>query len=242
MNIDATTKLGDLIDEFPALKTDMAKINPKFKMLQTPMGKVMMKKATIADMSERSGMPIEKLIAAIAERIGNSSDITAEGESEESQQEPQAAWWGSAADFKTIDVRNARGNFFPGLKKRAEQMPVGEGLHIVQSFEPIPLYDVMAELGYERITQRGESGEYHVYFYRVEEGVDSEEIAFRPIALLNFPIIDEELGDVAVNFWNLTWNDEKRYLSQEMRLLLSMANALGAGRMRQASRELIKVL
>ena len=36
-------------------------------------------------------------------------------------------------------------------------------------------------------------------------------------------------------------NDERRHLPQETRLLLSMANALGAGRMRQASRELIKV-
>ena len=50
-----------------------------------------------------------------------------------------------------------------------------------------------------------------------------------------------DLADLAVEFWNLTWNDERRHLPQETRLLLSMANALGAGRMRQASRELIKV-
>ena len=64
---------------------------------------------------------------------------------------------------------------------------------------------------------------------------------FRPVALLNFPMIDGDLADLAVEFWNLTWNDERRHLPQETRLLLSMANALGAGRMRQASRELIKV-
>ena len=270
MELNENTRLEDLIEEYPALRTGMADINPRFKMLQTPMGKIMIKKATVADMSERSGMPVDELVAAIAAKTGlgaadGSASLTPAAEplptaraatpaveqqdelgellSErpaEMNAEPQVEWWGKVDGFKVIDVRKAHGNFFPGLKKRAEETAVGEGLHIVQSFEPIPLYDVMAELGYEHVVRRGDAGEYHVYFYRAEQGEDSGEIAFRPIALLNFPVIDEELGDVAVNFWNLTWNDEKRYLPQETRLLLSMANALGAGRMRQASRELIK--
>ena len=61
-----------------------------------------------------------------------------------------------------------------------------------------------------------------------------------PLALLNYPMIDEELGRIAADFWSLTWQSEKRTLPYEMRLLLSLANAVGAGRMRQATRELIK--
>ena len=37
-------------------------------------------------------------------------------------------------------------------------------------------------------------------------------------------MIDEELGNVAVNFWDLTWNNKKRYLPYETRLLLSLTN------------------
>ena len=55
-----------------------------------------------------------------------------------------------------------------------------------------------------------------------------------------FPLIDEKLGNIAVNFWDLTWNDEYRHLPYEIRLLLSLTNAVGAGRMRQATRELVK--
>ena len=62
----------------------------------------------------------------------------------------------------------------------------------------------------------------------------------RPAALTNMPVIDEGLGEIAVNFWDLTWNDDKRYLPYEMRLLLSLTNAVCAGRMRQATRELLK--
>ena len=37
-------------------------------------------------------------------------------------------------------------------------------------------------------------------------------------------MIDEELENVAVNFWDLTWNNIKRYLPYETRLLLSLTN------------------
>ena len=62
----------------------------------------------------------------------------------------------------------------------------------------------------------------------------------RPAALTNMPIIDKELGKISVEFWDLTWNDNKRHLPYEIRLLLSLTNAVGAGRMRQATRELVK--
>ena len=53
-------------------------------------------------------------------------------------------------------------------------------------------------------------------------------------------MIDERLGQLAVEFWDLTWSDENRFLDYNMRLLLSLANAVGAGRKRQAMRELLK--
>jgi len=149
-------------------------------------------------------------------------------------------WKEKVAEFKTLDVRGIAGNFFPGLKKQAQALPVGQGLEIIQSFEPIPLYDVMEELGYERHVEKAADNEYHVYFFRKEQGEDQGDIPMRPAALTNFPMIDENLADIAVNFWDLTWNDTKRHLPYEMRLLLSLTNAVGAGRMRQATRELVK--
>ena len=43
--------------------------SPKFKMLQSPIGKVMLNKATISDMSEKSGMSTENIIAGLRELI-----------------------------------------------------------------------------------------------------------------------------------------------------------------------------
>ncbi|MBQ2631533.1 MAG: hypothetical protein IJG13_17790 [Kiritimatiellae bacterium] len=46
MEINGQTKLADILAEYPFMKTGMVEINGKFKMLQTPMGKMMAKKAT----------------------------------------------------------------------------------------------------------------------------------------------------------------------------------------------------
>lgn len=150
-------------------------------------------------------------------------------------------WKDKTSVFEKIDVRQLQGNFFPGLKKKAESLKAGEGLIIVQRFEPHPLYEVFEKLGFEHHTEEKAENEFHVFFYRTEViNAEDDDSPFRPIALLNYPLIDDTLGKIAVDFWNLTWKSEKRSLPYEMRLLLSLTNAVGAGRMRQASRELIK--
>ena len=69
MEITKETKLADLIAQYPWLKTEMAKVNEKFKMLNTPVGKIMLGKATITEMSKKSGMEAEVIIGKIKELI-----------------------------------------------------------------------------------------------------------------------------------------------------------------------------
>lgn len=149
-------------------------------------------------------------------------------------------WKEKTVEFKKIDVRGIQANFFSGLKKQAMSLQAGEGMEVIQTFDPIPLYEVMEDLGFEHHTDQVADAEYHAYFYRTEVKKEEKDIPMRPVALTNMPLIDEELGKIAVEFWDLTWNDRKRYLPYETRLLLSLTNAVGAGRMRQATRELVK--
>ncbi|MDO4288650.1 MAG: DUF2249 domain-containing protein [Eubacterium sp.] len=149
-------------------------------------------------------------------------------------------WKEKIGEFYSMDVRHLRGNFFPALQKKAAALAVGEGLEIIQTFEPYPLYGALEAMGFEHYTEKTEDGAYHAYFFRAEKKGGTDGAPFRPLALLNYPMIDEALGSIAADFWNLTWQSENRSLPYEMRLLLSLANAVGAGRMRQASRELVK--
>lgn len=65
MNITKDSKLSDLLTQYPWLKEELPKINEKFKMLNTPFGKIMLGKATIAEMSKKSGMDANEIIERI---------------------------------------------------------------------------------------------------------------------------------------------------------------------------------
>lgn len=71
MQLTRDTRLLDLINQYPWLKDELPKINEKFKMLNTPMGKIMMGKATIVEMSKKSGMDADMLIRKLHQLIGS---------------------------------------------------------------------------------------------------------------------------------------------------------------------------
>lgn len=63
--ITGATRLKDLLEQHSWLKAKLPEINPAFKMLSTPLARIMIPKATVAMMSERSGMPLTELIAQL---------------------------------------------------------------------------------------------------------------------------------------------------------------------------------
>lgn len=67
--ITENTKLKDLLKQHPFLKKRLAEITPSFRMLQTPLGKLITARANIKMMSEKSGLAIEKIINGINEII-----------------------------------------------------------------------------------------------------------------------------------------------------------------------------
>ncbi len=153
-------------------------------------------------------------------------------------------WENKKESFAIVDVRKLTTNFLPMVLKRAQQVEVGDGLCIVQTFEPKPLYSALQDLGFEHITQKVSPREYRVYFYRTEKrdityetGAD---MPFKPTAILNYKKIDDTLAENVVDFWELIWEKEDAALDLKTKLLLSMSNAVGASRFRQATRELIK--
>lgn len=62
----------------------------------------------------------------------------------------------------------------------------------------------------------------------------------RPTALLNFKHTHDDLAKIIGSFWQLIWANKASALDQKTRYLLSLANAVGGGRFRQATRELVK--
>lgn len=69
MNITKETKLSEILERHPWLRQELPKINEKYKMINTPLGRMMVKKATIADVSKRSGTDEQVLIGKLTKMI-----------------------------------------------------------------------------------------------------------------------------------------------------------------------------
>jgi len=153
-------------------------------------------------------------------------------------------WQEKKESFEVVDVRELKGNFLPMVLTKAKKIQVGEGLCVIQSFEPIPLYSALSDLGFECLTDKISDNEYRVYFHRTEEReptlLGGMDVPLKPTAIVNFKEIDNELANIVVPFWQFIWEKENPAIDQKTKYLLSLANGVGGGRYRQATRELVK--
>lgn len=154
------------------------------------------------------------------------------------------SWESQKESFPVVDVRPLTSNFLPMVLHKAQVVNQNEGICVVQSFEPKPLYSALKDLGFEHLTEKVSDHEYRVYFYRTEmKNITFEsgaDMPFKPTAIVNYKAIDDTLASTVVDFWELIWEKEDAAIDLKTKLLLSMSNAIGASRFRQASRELIK--
>ncbi|MFB6140981.1 MAG: DUF2249 domain-containing protein [Halosimplex sp.] len=69
----------------------------------------------------------------------------------------------SADVTRTLDAREIDGEPFGEIMTALADLPADGTLELVNSFEPEPLYDVLAERGYAHETERVADDEYRVY-------------------------------------------------------------------------------
>ena len=69
IEITSDTRLKDLFEVYPHLKKELAARYTSFKMLNTPLGKLILKKATVRTAAERSGLGEERFIQLIKDCI-----------------------------------------------------------------------------------------------------------------------------------------------------------------------------
>ncbi|WP_316631865.1 hypothetical protein [uncultured Ruminococcus sp.] len=62
MNYNEQTKLTEILAAYPWLPEELIKLDSRFKIVNTPIGKMMIKKATVADLSKKAGIPTVELL------------------------------------------------------------------------------------------------------------------------------------------------------------------------------------
>lgn len=63
---------------------------------------------------------------------------------------------------RTLDVREIDGEPFGDIMAALDDLAAGETLRLVSSFEPEPLYEVLADRGFAHETEQVAPDEWHV--------------------------------------------------------------------------------
>ena len=69
MTIREDTPLRDILAVYPWLIDEAVRLDDRFRLLKTPIGRMLLKKATVADASARTGFPSHQIIAEITKMI-----------------------------------------------------------------------------------------------------------------------------------------------------------------------------
>lgn len=69
MDINSNTKLTDILAQYPWLPDELVKMDSRFKIIKTPIGKMMLKNATVADAVEKTGLSQDVLLAELQKLI-----------------------------------------------------------------------------------------------------------------------------------------------------------------------------
>ena len=75
MNYNSQTKLTDILAEYPWLPEELIKLDSRFKIVNTPIGKMMIKNATLADLSEKAGLSTDELLQKLREMVDRHDGI-----------------------------------------------------------------------------------------------------------------------------------------------------------------------
>ena len=73
MEINRNTKLNNILAEYPWLPDELIKMDGRFKIIKTRIGKMMLKNATIADAVQKTGLQEDVLITELKKIIASHS-------------------------------------------------------------------------------------------------------------------------------------------------------------------------
>lgn len=170
MNISATTKISELIKANPACIDAIVTINKHFEKLRNPiLRKILASRVTIADASKIGGCTVtdffNKLIplgfSIAPDTIPITNNPITDG------QRPSFMQKIDSGNTITLDVRADLASGKDPFQRIMDTLPslsLYNFLLIINTFEPVPLINVLKRKGFEYYTEELQRDIFHTYF------------------------------------------------------------------------------
>lgn len=171
MKVSGKTKISALIKENKAVIDVIASINSHFKKLKNPvLRKVLAPRVTIADAAKIGGVSVDFFLSKLAEagfEIDNSEKI---GTQKQAVKE-QSIKKDMIISFDVRPIIEGGQDPFKEIMAKIKTLKLDETLEVINSFEPIPLINILKSKGFESETKRKE-GAVYTYFKKIEVNKD----------------------------------------------------------------------
>ena len=173
--ITSDMKISHLLNEYPQALDVLLELSSDFHKLKNPvLRRFLAPRVTIAQASKIGGVPLDHLLTALNHACGFEHlphHHEANDEAFVATPQPDALKAIPGSNYVELDVReDIRQNSDPFKKimSAVKNIQPNQVLHLINIFEPIPLYDVLGHRGFLHWTDNRD-GIWHIYFYHGHE-------------------------------------------------------------------------
>jgi len=174
MIITAKTKISKIIKYDKNVIDVIASINKHFRKLRNPiLAKVLAPRVSVADAARIGGVSTEEFLKKLRD---NGYEVESIQEEKQVSQENKTNTIMDKKNIVTLDVRpilSGGVDPFDEIMKTIKGMKKDETLLIVNTFEPVPLLNILQKRGYIYQTERPEPGVVHCYLQKADTATPS---------------------------------------------------------------------
>lgn len=174
--IDADWKISEVLRVYPQLLEVLIDTAPAFSKLRNPaLRRVQSRLVTVAQAAQIAGLEPDALVQRLNAAVDSDAvaPATVSGiQPVERVPEERPAWLDAADMALELDVRSFqdRGEEpFGAIMGAARDTPEGSMFLLRNTFEPVPLYDVLAMRGFEHWTSMDAADDWRIWFFNSGE-------------------------------------------------------------------------
>lgn len=172
----ASWKVSEVLKRYPELLDVLVSLNPTFRMLRNPLTrKVQSRLVTVAQAAEIAGMEPTDLVQSLNQAIGISAPVV------EAEEEPMSGgvtgspppWVDTAPVEAEVDARPLQKTGqepFSVIMAAVREVGVWHVLRLRNTFEPVPLYDVLGMRGFVHFARQHGPDDWEILFLNIGSG------------------------------------------------------------------------
>ncbi len=150
-DVTPDSKVGELLERWPALERVLVEISPHFEALRNPvLRRTVAKVATLRQVAKVSGVPLGVLVERL--RAGAGLAPIAVAAEEDGSPAARPDWAAASAVVQALDARadiEAGEHPMPAVMRELARLGPGEVFELVTPFVPAPLVDLAREKGFD---------------------------------------------------------------------------------------------